>query len=420
MGTTFLVLFIILFALFSMGWFYSFQVKVFSWIDFLWSSSFLIVLTFLLFFENYQTTPELFLFSMYAIWSVRLSFHLFIRIKKHGEDKRYIKLIKRWKVWYGLFFYLLFIAQAVLVLILTIPLHLDLKESMGPLQWTGIIFFFLSVVGESLSDYQLKKFVKTNKGRSSVCKNGLWRYSRHPNYFFETMIWLSFAIFVMDAKFGLLGLIPFLVMLFLITKVTGIPPAEDSSLQSKKDEYLKYQRETSKFIPWIPKLVTIIFVTIIMIGGLPVSFAQMNMSNDQIVRIENVFNGLRADKLEILNGFYDEKVVFVDPLGEHAGLDSVRAYYKNLYQNVESIRFDFKDSISQDNHHVVMWQMILKTPSLNGGKEVILNGNSVIKFNSQNLVEYHRDYFDMGEFIYEKIPVLGWVISVIKNKMRAH
>ena len=150
------------------------------------------------------------------------------------------------------------------------------------------------------------------------------------------------------------------------------------------------------------------------------AMAEMDMSNQQIVRIENIFNNLRADKMQILDEFYAKDVVFVDPLGEHAGLDSVKGYYKNLYQNVTSIRFDFTDSITQGNQHTVIWKMILKAEGLNGGDEVTMEGNSVIKYNSENKVIYHRDYFDMGEFVYENVPVLKWVINVIKNKLRAH
>ena len=77
----------------------------------------------------------------------------------------------------------------------------------------------------------------------------------------------------------------------------------------------------------------------------------------QIDRIKTVYNDLRADNLHILDGFYDPNVKFVDPLGTHLGLTSVKSYYQNLYQNVEQIEFEFTGSTSQENKHVLEWRM---------------------------------------------------------------
>jgi len=138
----------------------------------------------------------------------------------------------------------------------------------------------------------------------------------------------------------------------------------------------------------------------------------------QAKRIKEVFNNLRADNLEILDQFYDTDVKFVDPLGTHNGLDSVKSYYGNLYKSVKTIEFIFTDEVSSGNTHAMMWTMKMTTKNLNDGKEMILKGNSHIVFNEQGLVTYHRDYFDMGEFIYEYIPVVGWIIKKIKAKLK--
>ncbi|GAB4419896.1 MAG: nuclear transport factor 2 family protein [Bacteriovoracaceae bacterium] len=135
-------------------------------------------------------------------------------------------------------------------------------------------------------------------------------------------------------------------------------------------------------------------------------------------KIKSVFNTLRADNLQILDDFYAPNTLFVDPLGKHEGLENVKKYYKGLYENVKDIRFETRELISDGNSHVFVWKMILVADGLNGGAPVTLEGNSLIKFNDQNLVIYHRDYFDMGEFIYEHIPVLGWTLKKIKQKLR--
>lgn len=420
MLTSSLWLLLILFIVFSVGWFYSFQVKIFAWIDFLWSASFLLALPLLAFLiPGEMGASHYLLMGMISLWSLRLSSHLVSRIAEGGEDRRYEAIKKKWKVWYGLFFYLLYIVEAALVVILTIPLQIISHPQIGFFQWLGLGIFLLSIGGEILADSQLKGFLKDRTDPNEVCKRGLWRYSRHPNYFFETMIWFSYGIYTIDQEYGYLGFIPYAIMFFLITKVTGIPPAEESSLESKPDSYRAYQKETNKFFPWFTKAIVIISFLLISNEGSLMASSSVDRSNPEVVKIEKVFNDLRANNLEILDDFYDKETLFVDPLGEHRGLDSVKDYYKNLYKNVESIRFEFSNSISQNSQHYMVWKMYLKASGLKGGEEIVLNGGSLIKFNEKGLVSYHRDYFDMGEFIYEHIPGLSWIISIVKNRLKA-
>jgi hypothetical protein len=137
----------------------------------------------------------------------------------------------------------------------------------------------------------------------------------------------------------------------------------------------------------------------------------------QMERIKSAFTNMNARNVEILDQFYDEKIHFQDPLGVHKGRDSVKSYYANIYKNVTFIEFEYTNTISEGNKHLLVWTMNLKAKGLNSGELVSLAGNSVIIFNEKNLVSYHRDYFDIGEFIYEYIPILGWVIKKIKKKL---
>lgn len=138
----------------------------------------------------------------------------------------------------------------------------------------------------------------------------------------------------------------------------------------------------------------------------------------QAERIIDVFKNLRADRLEILDNFYDPEVNFKDPISEHHGLAAMKNYYKKMYRNVESIEFVTKDILSAGHKHVYVWQMRLHARGLNGGKLVTVDGNSVIEFNDRGLVSYHRDYFDMNEFIYKYIPGLGWLTQKINNQLK--
>lgn len=419
-----LILFLVI-LYFSIGWFISLNIKIFSYLDFYWSSSFLIVIATLLLSEPrlLESSQFIILGLLYSFWSLRLSTHLFQRIRRTGEDSRYLNLKKKWKVMYGVYLYGLFVGEAILTVVLSLPLFLLEAGSLRAFNFLGISIFIIALLGEMTADGQLKSFISSKDNKGKVCDIGLWKYSRHPNYFFETLIWLSYGVYGLDMArpITFIGFIPYIIMLYLITSVTGVPPAEESSLKSKGEVYREYQKRTNRFLLWFPKRALKLVLIICLIGGVSVKelkAAGLDNQNQQAQQIEKVFNELRADNIEILNDFYDKKALFIDPIGEHKGLDAVKDYYRGIYQGVEDIRFEFSEIISNENHHVAVWKMILVTPNLNSGKPVILHGNSVIKFNESGLVSYHRDYFDMGEFIYQHIPILGSLIKYIKNRLK--
>lgn len=119
-------------------------------------------------------------------------------------------------------------------------------EIFGLLIWMG------GLVGEALADWQLDQF-KKNQPSDQVCDQGLWKYSRHPNYFFEWVIWVGYGLMAISAPYGWLGLISPILMLMLLVKVSGIPLAEAQALKTKGDAYRDYQARTSSFFPWFPK-----------------------------------------------------------------------------------------------------------------------------------------------------------------------
>lgn len=137
--------------------------------------------------------------------------------------------------------------------------------------------------------------------------------------------------------------------------------------------------------------------------------------------VEEFFNGLSATTMPLVDRFYAENTHFLDPVVDLRGRAGVRKYYENLYKNVESIRFEFSGHVKQGDEQVSMWTMVLKAKRLNGGKELRVIGNSHFKFDPvTGQAVYHRDYFDMGEFIYERIPVVGGLIRYIKGRFGQH
>lgn len=135
-------------------------------------------------------------------------------------------------------------------------------------------------------------------------------------------------------------------------------------------------------------------------------------------KVDWSFNTMnRTNVSDVVDTFYHEDIEFSDPVEKIKGRQGIKDYYNNMYKNVKEIKFAFSEFVSQGDTVVGVWVMTLKTDSLNGGEPFSVDGTSVIRFKDGKAV-YHRDYFDMGAFIYEKIPVVGWMVRKVKNKLK--
>ena len=192
-----------------------------------------------------------------AAWSFRLTYHLQKRIRNHHphEDSRYQRLREIWEGRASSGFFWLFQAQALLVLLLSIPYYLISRDlsPWGIFETTGTIIACAGIFGEAVADLQMSKFKGKDNRSSSVCREGLWKYSRHPNYFFEMVIWVGIYLFACGSAWGWTTIFAPTSITFLLLKVTGIPPTEASAIKSKGGAYREYQRTTSSFIPLPPK-----------------------------------------------------------------------------------------------------------------------------------------------------------------------
>jgi len=189
-----------------------------------------------------------------ALWGFRLGWHLQKRIRKHHpeEDSRYQDLRESWS---AMGFFWFFQIQALSVLLLALPYFLVSRDGTGWSLWEslGLAIGLIGLLGEMTADRQMSAFKETNSDSKAVCKEGLWRYSRHPNYFFESVIWVGVYVFACGSAFGWATIHAPLIITFLLLKVTGIPPMEASAVKRKGDAYREYQRTTSAFIPLPPK-----------------------------------------------------------------------------------------------------------------------------------------------------------------------
>lgn len=195
--------------------------------------------------------------AMAGLWGLRLATYLlFARVIGQPEEGRYVQLRKDWKTNLPLRFLLFFEFQALLDVVLSLPFLLaclDSRAPLGPFEKLGGAIWIVGILGEALADAQLSKFKKDPANKGKLCRAGLWNYSRHPNYFFEWLIWMGYAIFAIASPWGWLGLISPALILYFLLGVTGIPATEEQALRSRGDQYREYQKTTSAFIPWFPK-----------------------------------------------------------------------------------------------------------------------------------------------------------------------
>lgn len=192
-------------------------------------------------------------------WSLRLGFHLVRRVTTEPEDGRYRNL----RNWAGqgqqsilLAFFLL---QATWVVLFALPQYVAMHnmQPMGPFDVAAIAVFAVSIGGEAIADRQLARFRAEPVNQGEVCKVGLWRYSRHPNYFFEWLHWFAYPLLAVGAgSIAWITLLGPLLMFVFLTRITGVPPTESRALQSRGERYREYQKTTSAFVPWFPKEAT--------------------------------------------------------------------------------------------------------------------------------------------------------------------
>ncbi len=189
-----------------------------------------------------------------VVWYLRLAVHLLIRYDVRHEDSRYQNLRAHWNQHRQIKFLLFFLFQAALSVLFSLPAYWVLTAAaISWLQATlALLLGGAALIGVTLADRQLLQF-KRNHDRSQVCDVGLWRYSRHPNYFFEWLHWFIYPILLWHSPYFWWSVLVVAVMLLFLLKLTGIPFSEQQALQKRGQAYRDYMDKTSPFILWSPK-----------------------------------------------------------------------------------------------------------------------------------------------------------------------
>ena len=225
------------FIFMSILWYIGKEIQNYAIVDVGWTVSLVLICAVYFFLGNGWFERKLLILGMVGFWGIRLGgYLLFTRIiGGHGEDERY----KAFRKDYGdsvdrKFFTNIFQFQGLLDVVLSIPyllICLNPEEGFQTLEYVGLGIFVIAVLGEGLADNQLHRFKKDPANKGKNCEVGLWNYSRHPNYFFEWLIWVSYFFVSLASPYGYLGIIPAILMYVFLTKFTGIPMSEELALK---------------------------------------------------------------------------------------------------------------------------------------------------------------------------------------------
>jgi steroid 5-alpha reductase family enzyme len=228
-----------------------------SWADVGWAMGMVFIAGWYIWNFDGFSLRSVALLTVLTIWAMRISGHLIQRIVRRGsEDRRYAYLRKQWGSSAPGMFFLVFQFQPVLNVVLSIPfllVALNPDHGISVIEIAALCLWGVGFSGEWISDKQLKNFLSDPANRGKICRVGWWNYSRHPNYFFEWLMWVSYAFFALASPGGFAAFLAPAVMVFLLLKVTGIPLMEQMALESKGDKYREYMQTTSPFVPWSSK-----------------------------------------------------------------------------------------------------------------------------------------------------------------------
>lgn len=228
-----------------------------DWVDVAWAASIGLLAIGYAIFGDGAIEKRILVALVAGSWSFRLTRHLAVRLAGHDdEDGRYQSMREHFGPRAGIFFLLFFIGQALIAGLFALPAWVvandtDPTLSLGVV--LGVSIWLISLAGESIADRQLAAFRNNPDNRKQVCNIGLWRYSRHPNYFFEWLHWFSYPLIALGAPWQWITWLGPVLMLLFLYRLTGIPYTEQQSLKSRGEAYREYQRTTSPFIPLPPR-----------------------------------------------------------------------------------------------------------------------------------------------------------------------
>jgi steroid 5-alpha reductase family enzyme len=242
--------------LYMTGWFIAAQVRGRNDIaDVAWGLGFILVAAVSLVAGGVYSQRGFLVTGLVLIWGIRLALHIHSRNRGKGEDPRYRKWREEWGKWFVLRSFLqIFMLQGFLLLLVAVPIVFANTSPAAPLGWLdllGLAVWLYGFVFEAVGDWQLQKFIRDPANKGKLMTDGLWRYTRHPNYFGEVTLWWGIWLMTLALPGSWLTIIGPLTITFLILKVSGIPMLEKP--YEDRADFQEYKRRTSPFFPLPPR-----------------------------------------------------------------------------------------------------------------------------------------------------------------------
>lgn len=231
-----------------------------GWVDTIWTYSVGLVGAIAALWPLDSSSPDrqALIAALVMVWSARLGTHIALRTMGGDDDPRYASYAREWGAAAPrrMFGFLQAQALAATPLVFAVFLAAHVPEPELRLQdGLGVVIALAAIAGEAIADQQLRRFKADPTHAGLVCDVGLWRWSRHPNYFFEWLGWIAYPVVALSPAYpwGWASLLAPLLMYWLLVHVSGIPPLEAQMLRSRGDRYRAYQATTSPFFPWGPQ-----------------------------------------------------------------------------------------------------------------------------------------------------------------------
>ncbi|MEN0005716.1 MAG: DUF1295 domain-containing protein [Bacteroidota bacterium] len=236
-------------------WLLSLVLRDSSIADLFWGLGFVgLAVAYFTLFSSHTSGAKV-LLLLVIIWGLRLFIHLSIRNLGKGEDFRYAQWrVEHGAIWWWRSFFQVFLLQGLLLWIIALVFVPALSRTID-WAWTdylGLLIWAIGLFFEAVGDWQLMQFRRKPTNKGNVLDTGLWRYTRHPNYFGDAMVWWGFYCFALAHPYGLYFVFCPALMTFLLLRVSGVAMLE-SSLKETKPQYAEYIRRTPAFFPWWPR-----------------------------------------------------------------------------------------------------------------------------------------------------------------------
>ncbi len=223
--------------------------------DIFWGLGFILVALITYFVQGSNGGPQILVTVLVFLWGVRLATHVFIRNRGKGEDPRYRKWREEWGDSFLIRSYLqVFMLQGLFMLLVVWPVAIVNTYGNTLTVWAAVVGTLIWLIGfvfETVGDYQLLRFTQDPANRGKIMDRGLWRYTRHPNYFGEVAQWWGIFVIAVAVPYGWIGVIGPLTITFLITRVSGIPMTE--KMFEGNPAWEAYTKKTSIFFPLPPR-----------------------------------------------------------------------------------------------------------------------------------------------------------------------